>query len=74
MQIGGKCLTLVEGTVYNFVSFMSFFENNSFFAMIFSSLNTELKVCHCKNEPLPLKSMIFPIFEWFLVFESPCIT
>lgn len=68
MQFGGKCLTLVEGTVYNFVSFVSFF------AMIFSSLNTELKVCHCKNEPLPLKSMIFPIFEWFLVFVSPCIT
>lgn len=74
MQIGGKCLTLVEGTVYNFVSFMCFFSNNSFFAMIFSSLNTELKVHHCKNEPLPLKSMIFLIFEWFLVFESPYIT
>lgn len=42
--------------------------------MIFSSLKTELKVYHCKNEPLPLKSIIFPIFEWFLVFESSYIT
>lgn len=26
MQIGGKCLTLVEGTVYNFVSFVFLLE------------------------------------------------
>lgn len=66
MQIDEKLLTLVEGTVYNFVSFMCFC-SKQFFCYVF--LHTEFKVYQCKTEPLPFYSLDSLTFKWSLVFK-----